>query len=186
MIKKQSTSNVKGKNMEVLHGLIGRVNNPKHCPKQSTAVFPISNNNTYSVNLQNFVYQQGDKGAKLLSELSQYIQSCSYKKTRINAEDQQDILQEVLIKILNNHKKIKTNPRGWLLRVVSNECANWQNKINSQRSLIEVYSKNEIIKYKDNEGMIMVWSDAINDYECLEYAFKKATDSRSGESDRVN
>ncbi len=169
--------------MEVPHNSIDHFNNIKRCSEHSTTKLT-EYNTAYPLMLQNFVYQRGDKGAKLLAELSQYIEICAYKNVPIKTEDQEDILQEVLIKVLNNHQKIKTNTRGWLFRIVSNECANWQNKISSRKKLIEVYSKNKIIKYKNNDGMIMVWSDAINDYECLEYAFKNVTDSRSGENDR--
>lgn len=153
------------------------------CSEYSTRALSPLSNNTYPLMLQDFISQKGDKGAKLISELSQYIKSCAYQKGQLEIEDQKEILQEVMIKIFANHKKIKTNHRAWIFKVTYNECMNKLNKIISNKNLVEVYSKNEMIKYDINEGVV-TRGNAINDLDCIEYAFTEATNSSSGDNDR--
>ena len=65
--------------------------------------------------------QRGDKGAKLLSSLQRYIQYCTYKLQPLSQADQQEVLQEVAIKLLSKHSQVQTNCAGWLFTIVRNE-----------------------------------------------------------------
>ena len=65
--------------------------------------------------------QRGDKGAKLLSSLQRYIQYCTYKLQPLSQADQQEVLQEVALKLLSKHSQVHTNCAGWLFTLVRNE-----------------------------------------------------------------
>jgi DNA-directed RNA polymerase specialized sigma24 family protein len=143
------------------------------------------NNYEYSLMLQNLVDEKGDKGAKLLSILKKYIRNCSYEKGSLTIEDQQEILHEVVIKIIKNHKKIKTNYGGWLFKVTRNECMNKLNKVISSKNIVELLTDdNQIITISEGVGGVNFDSKRIEDYDCIEYVFSIATNTGSGENDR--
>lgn len=157
---------------------------------------PVSTTIEYPEMLHNFVYQIGDKGAKLISELSYYIEQCSYNDRGLTKSDCEEVVQETMIKILKNHHKIKTNPRSWVFKVAYHEGMNKLNAVKKTNKMLCISTltgmigrnaNNQSIEYssskKESENFI-VKNNHINDLDCIEYVVKKVTETRSKERDR--
>ena len=69
--------------------------------------------------IEQFVTQTGDKGARLLTTVRQYIRFCHYKMQSLSQEDQQEILQEIGLKLLEL-KQIPEHCNAWLFTLVRN------------------------------------------------------------------
>ncbi|MBK8454781.1 MAG: hypothetical protein WAQ53_03630 [Thiofilum sp.] len=69
--------------------------------------------------IEQFVKQSVDKGARLLTILRQYIRYCHYKMQQLSIEDQQEILQEIGLKLLEL-KQIPEHCNAWLFTLVRN------------------------------------------------------------------
>ena len=126
--------------------------------------------------LNDFIHQKGDMGAKLLSILGVYIQQCHYKICPLRAEDQQEILQEVAIKILNRSKQLKGRCSGWLFTIVRNEYIDHLRR-NTMCSRIVVESdenneKDDLIETEQSQQINSLSHQAMyNEADCLERVF---------------
>lgn len=141
----------------------------------------------FKIMIENFVYQRNDKGRTLLSKLKSYIHNCSYKHKHfpLSAEDQEEVIQEIAIKVLKNYNKIHENYYGWLFKVAHNEYFEKLRKVIPNNNLIEVYSGNELIIISDkvNGGISSI--DTVDFLDCFEEVFKRATTMDSRDADRL-
>lgn len=144
-----------------------------------------SNHETYLSMVENFVHQKGDKGSELLSILGGYIRKFSYAKCFLSPDDQQDVLQEIAIKILNNHTKIIDNCYGWLFKISHNECINRIKKNSSSSALISMSASHEIMDVREEKIQLPALPDDITEaIDCFEYVFDEIVKQSGAEQDR--
>lgn len=137
--------------------------------------------------IENFVYCQNDKGAALLSRLKSYIINCGCKHQYIslNAEDQEEIIQEIAVKILKYYSNVNENPYGWLFKVAHNEYIEKLRKIIPSNNLIEVYSDNELITISDGLYSDIYSIETIDFLDCFDEIFERVTSPDSRSEDRL-
>lgn len=135
--------------------------------------------------LENFVLQQGDCGAKLLSVLERYIQYCNFKVSPLNLEDRQEILQEVAIKILNKHHQLRDNCKGWLFTIIRNEYITRIRSTNRYAQVFEPDSNGNLVSVDQSSHLTLlnVDSNLFDETECLEYVFNHIESQPTGAMD---
>lgn len=132
--------------------------------------------------LKNFVNQDGDNGAKLLSILTQYINTCHFKMHPISKEDQQDILQNVCIKIIQNHEKLNGHCYSWLYNIVKNTFIDHLRQQQRYHYLVKTETNNDILfeSHPDhgNQNPCLY-----NETDCLEAIFNQIEQQPTGKMD---
>ncbi len=122
--------------------------------------------------LDDFINQKGDMGAKLLSVLGVYIQQCHYKICPLRTEDQQEVLQEVAIKILNRSKQLKGRCSGWLFTIVRNEYIDHLRRNTMCSRIVEPDEKDHLIETVQSKQINSLSQQAMyNEADCLETVF---------------
>ena len=75
--------------------------------------------------LCNLLDQENDNGAELLSLVSGYVEHFARRYNNLNFYEQQDIQQDVAIKLMCHGEKVRENcSRSWVYTVVRNQCIN--------------------------------------------------------------
>jgi RNA polymerase sigma factor (sigma-70 family) len=133
--------------------------------------------------LHNLVKQQDDCGSELLSIVEHYIQRCCRQYYNLDYGTQQDIAQEVSVKLLLNYEDIKyTISKRWLYVMVKNLCIDIIRKQCSTNQLITSESTQE----DDVPPPTMVdfsYSSKFDHHECLENVFAYITAQPTGQED---
>ncbi|WP_157832894.1 RNA polymerase sigma factor [Thiolinea disciformis] len=135
--------------------------------------------------LLHFVEQRGDKGAKLLSVLTRYIQSCAYRHYPLSAEDQQDILQEVAIKILNHSQHLSENCSAWLFSIVRNEYIDRLRHYQTKKKVFEPDLDGTLVAVAEENTLSLAFADQdlYNQVDCLERVFDEIARQPTGAAD---
>ena len=135
--------------------------------------------------LLHFVEQRGDKGAKLLSVLTRYIQSCAYRHYPLSAEDQQDILQEVAIKILNHAQYLSENCSAWLFSIVRNEYIDRLRHYQTKKKVFEPDLDGTLVAVAEENTLSLAFADQdlYNQIDCLERVFDEIARQPTGAAD---
>ena len=134
--------------------------------------------------LDNFVFQKGDLGKALLATLSQYIKFCSYKMQPLSPEDQQEVLQEVGLKLLNKHKQLTGNCSGWLFTVVRNEIIDQLRKQKSRPTLLEPDNKGNLVEIMPQyPAEILHHKNLFHETDCIEKVFDEIERQPTGSED---
>ena len=136
--------------------------------------------------LENFIFQRGDMGAKLLSILSAYINQCHYKICPLNREDQQEILQEVSIKLLHRYKQLKGSCNGWLFIIVRNEYIDHLRRNKSRSRLVEPDAEGNLIEVDSVQSQqinSLSQQAVLNETDCLESVFDYIESQPTGQMD---
>lgn len=136
--------------------------------------------------LECFIDQRGDKGAALLTLLQRYIHYCKYKLYPLNKEDEQDMLQEVCIKLLKNNQPVVHNCSGWLFKVVRNEYIDQLRKKNRLNRLIEPDHDGNLVDAEQKSTLpIKSGEHLLQEADCLQHVFDHIEQQRSGKEDLV-
>lgn len=132
-----------------------------------------------------FVEQRGDKGAKLLSVLTRYIQTCVYRHYPLSAEDQQDILQETAIKILNSHQQLQGSCNAWLFSIVRNEYRDRLRQHQAKKTVFEPDLDGTLVPIAEENTVSLALADQnlYNQVDCLERVFEQIARQPTGEMD---
>ncbi|WP_026220938.1 RNA polymerase sigma factor [Thiofilum flexile] len=146
---------------------------------------PESNQHECRSMLDAFVHQQGDCGAALLNTLQRYIRYCSTRLQPLSLEDQQEVMQEVCIKLLHPHQSLIDNCQGWLFTIVRNEYIDHlrrQQRINrvlvpdTDGNLVEVSEAAGYLQQPDHGNF---YAEA----DCLEHIFDHIEQQPTGTED---
>lgn len=136
--------------------------------------------------LENFIFQRGDMGARLLSILSTYIHHCTYKVCPMSQEDKQEVLQEVSIKLLRRHKQLKGNCNGWLYTIVRNEYIDHLRKQSSRSQWIAPDHKGNLIEadaIHHEQVNSLSRQSTYHETDCLESVFDHIENQATGTMD---
>lgn len=135
--------------------------------------------------LLDFVEQRGDKGAKLLSVLTRYIQVCRYRHFPLSAEDQQDILQETAIKILKHSHQLQGSCSAWLFSIVRNEYIDRLRQYQSKQKVFEPDLEGTLVPVVEENTVSLAFADQdlYNQVDCLERVFDTIARQPTGEAD---
>ena len=134
--------------------------------------------------LDNFVFQKGDLGTALLATLTQYIKFCSYKMQPLSNEDQQEVLQEVGIKLLNRHKQLTGNCSGWLFTIVRNEIIDQLRKQKSRPTLLEPDNNGNLVEVQPQyPAEVLHHKNLFHETECVEKVFDEIENQPTGGED---
>lgn len=135
--------------------------------------------------LAQFVEQRGDKGAKLLSVLTRYIQTCAYRHYPLNTEDQQDILQEAAIKLLKHHQQLQGQCSAWLFSVVRNEYIDRLRQYQSKKKVFEPDPDGTLVPIAEESSVSLALADQelYNQVDCLERVFAEIARQPTGQMD---
>lgn len=132
--------------------------------------------------IEQFVNQTGDKGAQLLSVLRQYIRFCHYKMQPLNTEDQQELLQDIALKLLE-----QSVPQGycnaWLFTLVRNQYIDFIRHHNHTSRIFE----------PDSDGVLReIYAPLVPTHEqlhlevdCLEHVFQAIEQQPTGAMDML-
>ena len=135
--------------------------------------------------LAQFVEQRGDKGAKLLSVLTRYLQSCAYRHYPLSAEDQQDILQETAIKVLNRSAQLQGHCSAWLFSIVRNEYIDRLRQYQSKKKVFEpdVDGTLVVMAEESTQSLALADQELYSQVDCLEHVFEQIARQPTGEMD---
>ena len=139
--------------------------------------------------LEHFIYQRGDKGVKLLSTLQRYIRYCAYKFQPLSTEDQQEVLQEVAIKLLNKSEQVQTNCLGWIFTIVRNEYIDVLRRQSTRtQTFVEMpdtYNNHgELVEITEYYQLAVSGDDNLFiEADCLEQVFKQIEQQPTGADD---
>lgn len=134
--------------------------------------------------LDAFIQQRDDMGAKLLSALQRYIHYCGNSMQPLSAEDQQEVLQEVSIKLLKRHKQLTGNCNGWLFTIVRNEYIDLLRRQNRQNRLMVPDDSGNLVEVTAASTLpIQHDSQLFDETECLEHVFDHIEKQPTGEMD---
>ncbi len=126
--------------------------------------------------LRNFIEQTEDKGNVLISVIRSHLHSLIVTKNyRVRQQEQEDIVQEAIMKIFKSHKQLKVSCVGWVRSIVTTTCQNTFRKPVESRDAIEMTSiaEDELL-------------DVLNSYdevECFQAILREIAKSRSGKDD---
>lgn len=143
------------------------------------------------VMLEHFIYQRGDKGVKLLSTLQRYIRYCAYKFQPLSPEDQQEVLQEVAIKLLGKAEQVQTNCLGWIFTIVRNEYIDVLRRQTTRTQTFVAMpdthdSHGELVEFTEYYQLAVSGDDNLFiEAECLEQVFKQIEQQPTGAEDMV-
>lgn len=136
--------------------------------------------------LEQFIYQRGDKGVQLLSTLQRYIRYCAYKFQPLSPEDQQEILQEVAIKLLGQAEHLQSNCLGWLFTIVRNEYIDvLRRQTTRTQTFVEMPEQDgELVEITEYYQLAVSGDDNLFiEAECLEQVFKQIEQQPTGAED---
>ena len=135
--------------------------------------------------LGQFVEQRGDKGAQLLSVLSRYIQSCTYRHYPLSVEDQQEILQETAIKILKHHQQLQGQCSAWLFSIVRNEYIDRLRHYQAKKKVFEPDQDGNLVPMAEATTISLALADQelYNQVDCLERVFDEIACQPTGAMD---
>ena len=134
--------------------------------------------------LDNFVLQKGDLGTQLLASLTQYIKFCSYKMQPLSSEDQQEVLQEVGIKLLNKHQQLSGNCCGWLFTIVRNEIIDQLRKQKNRPTLLEPDNQGNLVEVQPQyPAELLHHKNLYHETDCIEKVFDEIERQPTGAED---
>ena len=135
--------------------------------------------------LAQFIEQRGDKGAKLLSVLTRYIQTCAYRHYPLTREDQQEILQEVAIKLLDHHQDRQGHCNAWLFSIVRNEYIDRLRHYQARQKVFEPDRDGNLVPLLEESTVALAFADQdlYNQVDCLERVFEHIAKQATGEMD---
>ena len=128
--------------------------------------------------------QRGDKGAKLLSSLQRYIQYCTYKLQPLSQADQQEVLQEVALKLLSKHSQVHTNCAGWLFTLVRHEYIDQlRRQVQQVQTLVES-PNGDLVALEPYFAVTTTSHDNLFlEADCFEYVFNHIEQQPTGTED---
>lgn len=102
----------------------------------------------------------------MIYEYSQIIYRIAYNYFG-NREDAEDIMQEVIIKLLTTDKEFDSGEhiRNWVIRCSVNEC----------HSLFRTAFRRKRSEFEDNYATAEDWDEDIGDIECVRQALKNTS-----------
>ena len=134
--------------------------------------------------LDDFILQQGDCGVQLLSTLQRFIHYCGNKYQPLTPEDQQEVLQETCLKLLQRHKQLKDNCKGWLFSVVRNEYVDHLRRHNRTNRLMVPDESGDLMEVSQPQALQQSDNSLLYaETDCLEKVFDHIEQQPTGEAD---
>ncbi len=131
--------------------------------------------------------QTNDQGAAMMSLVEGYINHFCRRYGNLNFDEQQDILQEVAIKLLCYGEKVRENcPKSWVYTVVRNQCINHIRNRSSRSFIFNSSQDDQPELYITGSPPLLNQSTDItlvDELDCLETVFKRIEDQPTGTTD---
>ena len=137
--------------------------------------------------LCNLLDQENDNGAELLSLVARYVEHFAGRYKNLSFSEQQDIQQDVAMKLFCHGEKIRKNcSRSWVYTVVRNQCINHVRQRAKRLSLLR-FSENPEITVSaigrapslENNLDITI----IDSLDCLQAVFNRIEVQETGKED---
>lgn len=152
-----------------------------------TDKMPTESGNSCSKMLDHLLDQKQDYGAELLSLVERYIGHFARRYGNLAFHEQQDIRQEVAVKLIAHGRKVRGNcTKSWVYIVARNECIN---HIRKRASQLVVYEANECAESDANAVGSMPVTNESTDVQvfermdCLEKIFDRIESQDTGKAD---
>ena len=135
--------------------------------------------------LCNLLDQKHDNGAAMMCMVERYIGHFASRYCNLSFHEQQDICQEVAIKLLCYGTKVRENcTRSWVYAVVRNECIDHVRKQSRQSAICKVSSDPEV----DAKGIMPVLTESVDagfiqQIDCLQKVFDRIEERETGKAD---
>ena len=137
--------------------------------------------------LRHLLDQENDNGAAILSLVARYISHFAKLYCNLSFHEQQDICQEVAIKLICNGSKVRENcPRSWVYAVVRNQCISHVRKQSTHLSVFQSSATPEADATMAgsipllNEGVGVA---VIQQMDCLQKVFDRIEAQETGKAD---
>ncbi|MGB1311762.1 MAG: RNA polymerase sigma factor [Leucothrix sp.] len=137
--------------------------------------------------LGNLLDQTHDNGASILNLVERYVQHFSRRYCNLSFHEQQDIQQEIAVKLLCHGDGVRENcSRSWVYTVVRNQCINHVHKQSNQQSVYKFSENPEIAA--SNTGSVpslghSVDIEFIDRIDCLQKIFDEVEAQQTGAPD---
>lgn len=145
--------------------------------------------NTYSCSqmLCNLLDQKNDNGAAILSMVERYIHYFSKSYSNLDFHDQQEIHQEVSLKLLCHGEKVRDNcTKAWVYTVVRNQCINYIRKRSGQRAVIKGSEDPELAASVSGASYLLnkdIETGLLDELDCLQKIFGVIESEQRGKFD---
>jgi RNA polymerase sigma factor (sigma-70 family) len=129
-----------------------------------------------------FVNQTGDKGAQLISVLRQYIRFCHYKMQVLSTEDQQELLQDIALKLLECPIPTK-HCNAWLFTLVRNQYIDFLRHHSHTTRIFEPDSDG--VLQEIHAPLVPTHENLYLEMDCLERVFQVIEQQATGAMDML-
>ena len=137
--------------------------------------------------LGNFLNQENDNGAALLNLVERYVDHFARRYNNLNFYEQQDIQQEVALKLLCHGEKVRENcSRSWVYTVVRNQCINHVRQRETQLSFCHYSGDPESMAAASGKTPTLNNNfdlSIIGSMDCLQKIFKSIEVQKTGKED---
>ena len=137
--------------------------------------------------LSHLLDQEQDNGAEILSLVERYVQHFSRRYCNLSFHEQQDIQQDVAVKLLCHGESIRGNcSRSWVYTVVRNQCINHVHKKKTQLSILKYSENPELITRRVGSQPSLgnvINIDFIDSIDCLQKVFDRIEAREMGKAD---
>ena len=131
--------------------------------------------------------QKHDNGAAILNLVERYVHHFSRRYCNLDFSEQQDIQQEVALKLLCHGEEVRDNcSRSWVYTVVRNQCINHVHKQTNQLSVYKFSGEPEALANAVGDLPSLGSSvdvEFIDRIDCLQKVFDKIEARETGKAD---
>ena len=131
--------------------------------------------------------QKQDNGAAILNLVERYVEHFSRRYCNLSFHEQQDIQQDIAVKLLCHGETVRDNcSRSWIYTVVRNQCINYMHKQSKQLSIYKYSDHPEATAHSTGETPSLdqtVHIELIQRLDCLQKIFDQVEGQATGKAD---
>ena len=131
--------------------------------------------------------QSHDNGAAILNPVERYVEHFSRRYCNLSFHEQQDIQQDIAVKLISNGETVRDNcSRSWVYTVVRNQCINHVHKQAKQICIYKFSDHPERVAHSTGGVPSLdqtVHIELIERLDCLQRIFDRVEAQETGKAD---